>query len=128
MDAARHTLMDILSNYQGYKKCVLILVFDAYQVQRNVCDVERYHNIFVVYTKEAETADMYIERATYELGRHRRVRVATSDGMEQLIILGHGAMRLPPARSARRSSRRGCRSRKSSGGSMGIEHFGGAAR
>ena len=94
MDAARHTLMDILSNYQGYKKCVLILVFDAYQVQRNVCDVERYHNIFVVYTKEAETADMYIERATYELGRHRRVRVATSDGMEQLIILGHGAMRL----------------------------------
>ncbi len=94
MDAARHTLMDILSNYQGFKKCVLILVFDAYKVQRAVCDVERYHNIYVVYTKEAETADMYIERATYEIGRHRRVRVATSDGMEQLIILGHGAMRI----------------------------------
>ena len=58
MDAARHTLMDILSNYQGFRKCVLILVFDAYQVQRSVCDVERYHNIYVVYTKEAETADM----------------------------------------------------------------------
>ena len=94
MDAARHTLMDILSNYQGFKKCVLILVFDAYKVQRAVCDIERYHNIYVVYTKEAETADMYIERATYEIGRHRRVRVATSDGMEQLIILGHGAMRI----------------------------------
>ena len=94
MDAARHTLMDILSNYQGFRKCVLILVFDAYQVQRSVCDVERYHNIYVVYTKEAETADMYIERTTYEIGRHRRVRVATSDGMEQLIILGHGAMRI----------------------------------
>lgn len=94
MDAARHTLMDILSNYQGFKKCVLILVFDAYKVQRNVCDVERYHNIYVVYTKEAETADMYIERTTYELSRNRRVRVATSDGMEQLIILGHGAMRI----------------------------------
>lgn len=94
MDAARQTLMDILSNYQGFRKCVLILVFDAYKVQRSVCDVERYHNIYIVYTKEAETADMYIERTTYELGRHRRVRVATSDGLEQLIILGHGAMRL----------------------------------
>ncbi len=94
MDAARQTLMDILSNYQGFRKCVLILVFDAYKVQRSVCDVERYHNIYIVYTKEAETADMYIERTTYELGRHRRVRVATSDGLEQLIILGHGATRL----------------------------------
>ena len=94
LDAARHTLMDILSNYQGYKKCTLILVFDAYKVEGGVGRVERYHNIYVVYTREAETADMYIERTTYELGRHRKVRVATSDGMEQLIILGHGAMRL----------------------------------
>ena len=94
VEAARHTLMDILSNYQGYKKCVVILVFDAYKVERTVHEVERYHNIYVVYTKEAETADMYIEKATYEIGRHRRVRVATSDGTEQLIILGHGAQRV----------------------------------
>lgn len=86
--------MDILSNYQGFKNCVVILVFDAYKVQRSVNEVERYHNIYVVYTREAETADMYIEKATYEIGRQRRVRVATSDGMEQLIILGHGAQRL----------------------------------
>ena len=94
LDAARQMLMDLLSNYQGFKKCVLILVFDAYKVPRNVQDVFKYHNIYVVYTKEAETADTYIERATYEIGRHNRVRVATSDGAEQLIILGHGALRL----------------------------------
>lgn len=94
LEAARHTLMDILSNYQGFKNCVVILVFDAYKVQRSINEVERYHNIYVVYTKEAETADMYIEKATYEIGRQRRVRVATSDGLEQLIILGHGAQRL----------------------------------
>ena len=94
LDAARQMLMDILSNYQGFKKNVVILVFDAYKVPRNVQDVTRYHNIYVVYTKEAETADTYIERATYEIGRHHRVRVATSDGAEQLIILGHGALRL----------------------------------
>ena len=94
LDAARHTLMDILSNFQGFRQCTLILVFDAYRVEGGVSRVERYHNIYLVYTKEAETADMYIERTTYELGRHRRVRVATSDGLEQLIILGHGAMRV----------------------------------
>ncbi len=94
LDAARQLLMDILSNYQGFKKNVVILVFDAYRVPRGVRDVSRYHNIYVVYTKEAETADAYIERATYEIGRHHRVRVATSDGAEQLIILGHGALRL----------------------------------
>ena len=94
LDAARQMLMDILSNYQGFKKNVVILVFDAYKVPRSVQDVTRYHNIYVVYTKEAETADAYIERATYEIGRHHRVRVATSDGAEQLIILGHGALRL----------------------------------
>ena len=94
LDAARQMLMDILSNYQGFKKNVVILVFDAYKVPRSVQDVTRYHNIYVVYTKEAETADAYIERATYEIGKHHKVRVATSDGAEQLIILGHGALRL----------------------------------
>ena len=94
LDAARQMLMDVLSNYQGFKKNVVILVFDAYKVPRNTRDVVKYHNIYVVYTKEAETADAYIERATYEIGRHHRVRVATSDGAEQLIILGHGALRL----------------------------------
>ena len=94
LDAARQMLMDLLSNYQGFKKNVVILVFDAYKVPRSIQDVYKYHNIYVVYTKEAETADAYIERATYEIGRHHHVRVATSDGAEQLIILGHGALRL----------------------------------
>ena len=97
LDAARQQLMDLLSNYQGFKKNVVILVFDAYKVPRATQDVVKYHNIYVVYTKEAETADAYIERATYEIGKHRRVRVATSDGAEQLIILGHGALRLSAA-------------------------------
>ena len=73
-------------------------MFDAYKVAGGVQRVEQYHNIRVVYTREAETADMFIERATYELGkkagRHGRVRVATSDGAEQMIILGHGALRV----------------------------------
>ena len=94
LDAARHKLMDILCNYQGYQKCVLILVFDAYRVPGSPGSIEQYHNIHVVYTKEAETADMFIERVTHEIGRNRRVRVATSDGMEQIIILGHGALRV----------------------------------
>ena len=94
LDAARHRLMDILCNYQGFKKCVLILVFDAYRVPGSPGSIEEYHNIHVVYTKEAETADMFIERVTHEIGRNRRVRVATSDGMEQVIILGHGALRV----------------------------------
>ena len=96
LDAARQMLMDLLSNYQGFKKNVVILVFDAYKVPRSIQDVYKYHNIYVVYTKEAETADTYIERATYEIGKHHQVRVATSDGAEQLIILGHGALRLSP--------------------------------
>ena len=94
LDAARHKLMDILCNYQGYQKCVLILVFDAYRVPGSPGSIEQYHNIHVVYTKEAETADMFIERVTHEICRNRRVRVATSDGMEQIIILGHGALRV----------------------------------
>ena len=94
LDAARKMLMDLLSNYQGFRKCEVILVFDAYKVPGNLGEVTRYHNIYVVYTKEAETADAYIEKTTFELGKRHRVRVATSDGAEQLIILGHGALRL----------------------------------
>ena len=94
LDAARHKLMDILCNYQGFQKCVLILVFDAYRVPGSPGSIQQYHNIHVVYTKEAETADMFIERVTHEIGKNRRVRVATSDGMEQIIILGHGALRV----------------------------------
>ena len=94
LDAARQMLIDLMSNYQGFRKCRLILVFDAYRVPGNPGQVVKYHNIHVVYTKEAETADTYIERATYALSRDNRVRVATSDGVEQLIILGHGALRV----------------------------------
>ena len=94
LDAARKALCDLLCNYQGFKKCHVIAVFDAYKVKGGLGSVEKYHNIHVVYTKEAETADAYIERATYEIGREHRVKVATSDGPEQLIILGHGALRL----------------------------------
>ena len=92
--AARGMLEDILSNYQGFRKCVVILVFDAYKVKGNPGSVEKRNGIYVVYTKEAETADAYIEKATYDLSRNHRVRVATSDGLEQMIILGHGALRV----------------------------------
>ena len=92
--AARGALIDILANYQGFRKCRVIVVFDAYKVKGNPGSVRTVHGVKVVYTKEAETADTYIERATYELRRERRVRVATSDGPEQVIILGHGALRV----------------------------------
>ncbi len=94
INAARERLINILCNYQGFKKCEVILVFDAYKVKGNVGSIERYHNITIVYTKEAETADMYIEKVTHQIAKNHRVRVATSDGLEQIIILGHGAMRL----------------------------------
>ena len=94
LDAARQLLMDLLSNYQGFRRGEVILVFDAYKVPRSLGEVVKYHNIYVVYTKEAETAAAYIEKTTSELGQKHRVRVATSDGAEQLIILGHGALRL----------------------------------
>ena len=94
VSAARGALEEILSNYQGFRKCVVILVFDAYKVKGNPGSVEKKENIYVVYTKEAETADAYIEKATYDLGKEHRVRVATSDALEQMIILGHGALRL----------------------------------
>ena len=92
--AARLVLMDILANFQAFKKIELILVFDAYKVPNNPGSVEKYKGIHVVYTKEAETADAYIERVTYEIGKKHRVRVATSDGLEQMVILGHGALRI----------------------------------
>lgn len=94
IEAARSKLMDILCNYQGYKKCTLILVFDAYKVEGNQGSVQKYHNIHVVYTKEAETADQYIEKTVHEIGRKYHVTVATSDAMEQVIILGQGASRM----------------------------------
>ena len=94
IDGAREKLMDILCNYQGFKKCTLILVFDAYKVKGNPGSVETYHNIHVVYTKEAETADQYIEKTVHEIGRKYRVTVATSDQLEQVIILGQGGRRM----------------------------------
>jgi predicted RNA-binding protein with PIN domain len=100
LESARQKLMDILCNYQGWRGCNVILVFDAYKVPHGTGEVEKYHNIHVVYTKEAETADAYIEKATFELSKSHRVTVATSDSVEQLIILGHGALRIS-ARSFR---------------------------
>ena len=94
LDAARRRLMDILCNYAGYKRCVPILVFDAYKVRGGTREVEKYHNLYVVYTREAETADMYIERATHELAKEHRTRVVSSDGAEQIIVMGHGALRV----------------------------------
>ena len=92
IDSARNTLINILCNYRGFKKCELILVFDAYKVKGNHREVEREGNIDVVYTKEAETADTYIEKVSHELSKNNKVRVVTSDRMEQLIILGNGAI------------------------------------
>lgn len=94
LQSARDRLIDILCNYQGFRQCRLILVFDAYKVKGNTGSVEKVHNINVVYTKEAETADMYIEKTTRDIGRKHRVRVATSDALEQIIILGSGAVRM----------------------------------
>ncbi len=97
LDLARGRLTDILCNYQGFKQCNVILVFDAYKVKGTHREVEKANNITVVYTKEAETADMYIEKASLELSKDNIVRVATSDGAEQMIILGNGAFRISAA-------------------------------
>jgi predicted RNA-binding protein with PIN domain len=96
MDAARKILMDILSNYRGFRDREIILVFDAYKVPGGERRTEKYHNIHIVYTKEAETADAYIERATFDISKKHRVTVATSDGSVQMISWGHGALRLTP--------------------------------
>lgn len=93
LELARERLVTYLCSYAAVRKIRVILVFDAYKVKGGYGAVERVHNIDVVYTKEAETADMYIEKVTHELSRNHRVRVATSDGLEQLIILGGGAVR-----------------------------------
>ena len=92
--AAQTRLMDILSDYQGIKGCILILVFDAYRVEGHPEETFQYHNIHVVYTREAETADQYIERTVHKIGRKHNVTVATSDGLEQIIIMGQGAARI----------------------------------
>ena len=92
--SARDKLMDILSDYQGFRKMTLILVFDAYKVEGNPGTIFKYHNIYVVYTKEAETADQYIEKTVHKIGRRHHVTVATSDALEQVIILGQGGHRI----------------------------------
>ena len=97
IDSARDKLMDICCDYQGYMGCTLILVYDAYKVKGNPGSVLQYHNIHVVYTKEAETADQYIEKTVHKIGLKNRVTVATSDALEQMIIWGEGATRLSAA-------------------------------
>ena len=94
IEGARNTLIYILCNYQGYKKCEVILVFDAYKVKGSTREVEKVNNINIVYTKEAETADMYIEKVSHKLAKNHKVRVVTSDALEQLIILEGGALRV----------------------------------
>lgn len=122
MDAARDKLMDILSDYQGSRGGTLILVFDAYKVPGNRREVLKFHNIYVVYTKEAETADQYIEKTVHEIGQKHSVTVATSDALEQVIILGAGAVRMSAAGlleevlQAREEIRREYLEKKSSGG------------
>ena len=100
LDVARAQLLQLLSSYQGFMGNPVIVVFDAYRVKGNPGSVERHGDLTVVYTKEAQTADAYIEKAAYELGKEHRIRVATSDGLEQIIILGAGALRIS-ARSFR---------------------------
>ncbi|WP_448901533.1 NYN domain-containing protein [Eubacterium sp.] len=94
IDGARNALINILCNYQGYKRCEVIVVFDAYKVKGNHREIEKVNNITVVYTKEAETADMYIEKASLDLAKKHKVRVVTSDALEQVIILGNSALRV----------------------------------
>ncbi len=90
IEAARNKLMDILCNYQGFRKCIVILVFDAYKVDGYALEIQKYHNIHVVYTKEAETADQYIEKVVHQIGKKYHVTVVTSDGVEQVVTLGQG--------------------------------------
>ena len=94
VDAARSKLVNVLCNYRGYRKCEVILVFDAYRVKGSDREVETTGGITIVYTKEAETADTYIEKAAYDLSKEHFVRVVTSDALEQLIIFGSGALRV----------------------------------
>ncbi|MBR4030151.1 MAG: TetM/TetW/TetO/TetS family tetracycline resistance ribosomal protection protein [Clostridia bacterium] len=95
LEMARDKLIEILCGYRAFKDVELIVVFDAYKVKNNKGSVDKIHDVYVVYTKEAETADMYIEKTTHQLAKKHRVRVVTSDSVEQLIILGAGALRIP---------------------------------
>ena len=95
IEGARNRLMEVLSNYQGFCQDTVILVFDAYRVEGGQGSVNKYHNIYVVFTKEAETADQYIEKTVHRIGRNARITVATSDALEQVIIYGEGARRMP---------------------------------
>ena len=97
VEGARGKLADVLCNYQGWRKCTVILVFDAYKVEGGRGEVLKYHNIYIVYTKEAETADQYIEKTVRRIAHSADVTVATSDGLEQVIILGQGARRMSAA-------------------------------
>jgi predicted RNA-binding protein with PIN domain len=90
IDGARGKLMDILCNYQAFKQCILIVVFDAYKVKGHSTEITDYNNIHVVFTKEAETADQYIEKFAHNNGEKYNITVATSDGLEQIIIRGEG--------------------------------------
>lgn len=94
IDGARDRLLDIMSNYQGYKDNTVIVVFDAYNVNRHKETIYKHNNVYVVFTKAAETADMYIAKTTHQMASKYRVTVATSDALEQLIIMGHGALRM----------------------------------
>lgn len=94
MDSARMRLADILCNYQGFKKNTVILVYDGYKSKGNLGSIIRYHNIDIVYTKEDETADQYIEKAVQQMGREVSIRVATSDAAEQIVVFGKGAARM----------------------------------
>jgi len=94
LEAARYRLADRLCNYQGYKRIGVILVFDGYKSKGNEGSVFRYHNIDIVYTREAQTADNYIELVSQRAGRKVNITVATSDGVEQVVILGKGAARM----------------------------------
>ena len=104
IDGARGKLLDILSNYQAIRRCRLIVVFDAYRVKGHTTEIMEYHNIHVVYTKEAETADQYIEKFAHENRETYHVTVATSDGLEQIIIRGQGC-RLLSARDLQEAVR-----------------------
>ena len=97
IDSARSRLIDIMCNYQGFKKCHVILVFDAYKVVGFPGEMQKYHNIHIVYTKEAETADQYIEKLAHKIGTQYHVTVATSDCLIQLIIMGQGCSRMSAA-------------------------------
>ena len=94
LDAARAKLIDMMHNYQGYKQNIVIIVFDAYQVKGNTGQVEKHDNIYIIYTKESQTADAFIERATHQLSTIYNIVVATSDALEQLIVIGQGAQRI----------------------------------